>query len=182
MTAYFGTPLIQIRRLCSLGGLSFLLLAVLLSRLAELTSISLCPINMKSRHVSRVCRSDIFRNLGWRCNLSQCDWMMKRSENRCGAVLLSPDAQNTVYSRLHRNWHHLELVPAFLYSLYLTLYKTETSLRRTLSAGPKGVRLREGWPYFLVRYRLVRDEVFREGNTTCQDSRRTLLFLGSREL
>ena len=38
---------------------------------------------------------------------------------------------------------HLELVPAFLYSLYLTLYKTDTSLRRTLSAGPKGVRLRD---------------------------------------
>ena len=53
---------------------------------------------------------------------------MKRSENRCGAVLVSPGAQNTVY--------------------------------------------------FLVRDRLVRDEVFREGNTTCQDSRRTLLFQG----
>ena len=38
---------------------------------------------------------------------------------------------------------HLELVPAFLTSLYLTHYKTDTSLRRTLSAGPKGVRLRE---------------------------------------
>ena len=35
------------------------------------------------------------------------------------------------------------MVPAFLFSLYLTLYKTNTSLRRTLSAGPKGVRLRE---------------------------------------
>ena len=32
---------------------------------------------------------------------------------------------------------------AFLYSFYLTLYKTDTSLRWTLSAGPKGVRLRE---------------------------------------
>ena len=38
---------------------------------------------------------------------------------------------------------HLLLVPAFLYSLYLTLCKTDTSLRWTLSAGPKGVRLRE---------------------------------------
>ena len=28
---------------------------------------------------------------------------------------------------------HLELVPAFLYSLYLTLYKTDSSLRRTLA-------------------------------------------------
>ena len=37
----------------------------------------------------------------------------------------------------------LELVPAFLYSLYLTLYKMDTSLRRTFIAGPKGVRLRE---------------------------------------
>ena len=47
-----------------------------------------------------------------------------------------------IYSRLSLNGH-LELVPAFLYSLYLTLYKTDTSLRRTLSASPKGVRLRE---------------------------------------
>ena len=38
---------------------------------------------------------------------------------------------------------HLELVPAFLCSLYLTLYKTDISLRRTAGAGPKGVRLRE---------------------------------------
>ena len=35
------------------------------------------------------------------------------------------------------------MVPAFVYSLYLTLYKTDTSLRRTLSAGPEGVRLKE---------------------------------------
>ena len=39
------------------------------------------------------------------------------------------------------------MVPAFLYSLYLTLYTTDTSLRRTLSAGPKSVRLRESWLY-----------------------------------
>ena len=39
------------------------------------------------------------------------------------------------------------MVPAFLYSLYLTLYKTDTSLRQTLRAGPKGVRLRESWLY-----------------------------------
>ena len=45
-----------------------------------------------------------------------------------------------MYSRLFLNGH-LELVPAFLYSFYLTLYKTDISLRRTLSAGPKGVRL-----------------------------------------
>ena len=30
-----------------------------------------------------------------------------------------------------------------VYSLYLTLYKTDISLRRTLDAGPKGVRFRE---------------------------------------
>ena len=42
---------------------------------------------------------------------------------------------------------HLDLVPAFLYSLYLTLYKTDISLRRTLTAGPKGVRLRGSWLY-----------------------------------
>ena len=30
-----------------------------------------------------------------------------------------------------------------LVALYLTLYKTDISLRRTLSAGPKGVRLGE---------------------------------------
>ena len=37
--------------------------------------------------------------------------------------------------------------PSFLYSLYLTLYKTDISLRRTLTAGPKGVRLRGSWLY-----------------------------------
>ena len=42
---------------------------------------------------------------------------------------------------------HLELVPAFLYSPYLTLHKMDTSLRWTLSASPKGVRLRESWLY-----------------------------------
>ena len=42
------------------------------------------------------------------------------------------------------------LVPAFLYSLYLTLYKTDTSLRRTLSTGSKGGRLRESWLYTLI--------------------------------
>ena len=47
-----------------------------------------------------------------------------------------------VYSRLSLN-RHLELVPAFAYSLYLTLYKTDISLRRTLSAGPKGVPVGE---------------------------------------
>ena len=31
---------------------------------------------------------------------------------------------------------HLELVPAFLYSLYFTLYKTDTSVQRTCRAGP----------------------------------------------
>ena len=40
---------------------------------------------------------------------------------------------------------HLELVPAFLYSRYLTLYKTDFSLSQTHSTGPKGVRLRESW-------------------------------------
>ena len=38
---------------------------------------------------------------------------------------------------------HLELVPTFAYSLYLTLYKTDISLRRTLCADLKGVRLGE---------------------------------------
>ena len=57
------------------------------------------------------------------------------------------------YSRLSLNGHlyktdtsvkrTLEVGPALLYSLYLTLYKTDTSLRQTLTAGPKGVRLRE---------------------------------------
>ena len=42
------------------------------------------------------------------------------------------------------------MVPAFLCSFYLTLYKTDTSPRWTLSAGPKGVRLRESWLYSLV--------------------------------
>ena len=39
---------------------------------------------------------------------------------------------------------HLQLVPAFLYSLHLTLFKTDITLRRTfLAAGHKDVRLRE---------------------------------------
>ena len=39
------------------------------------------------------------------------------------------------------------MVPAFVYSLYLTLCKTDISLRWTLIAGPKGVRLGESWLY-----------------------------------
>ena len=39
------------------------------------------------------------------------------------------------------------MVSAFLCSLYLTFYKTDISLRRKASAGPKGVRLRERWLY-----------------------------------
>ena len=42
------------------------------------------------------------------------------------------------------------MVPASLYSLYLTLYKTDISLRLTLTAGPKGVRLRGSWLVFLM--------------------------------
>ena len=43
----------------------------------------------------------------------------------------------------------LELVPAFLYSLYLTLYKKDTSIqdRHLNSAGPKGVCLIRSWLY-----------------------------------
>ena len=51
------------------------------------------------------------------------------------------------YSWLSLNGH-LELVPAFLYCLYSTLYKTDISLRWTLSTGPKGVCLWERWLYF----------------------------------
>ena len=39
------------------------------------------------------------------------------------------------------------MVPAFLCSLYLTFYKTDISLWRTTSAGPKGVRLKESQLY-----------------------------------
>ena len=46
----------------------------------------------------------------------------------------------------------LELVPAFLYSFYLTPYKTDTSLRWTLSAGPKRVRLRESWLFKPIKF------------------------------
>ena len=38
---------------------------------------------------------------------------------------------------------HSELVLAFLYSLYLTFYKTDISLRQAHTAGPQGVRLRK---------------------------------------
>ena len=43
---------------------------------------------------------------------------------------------------------YLELVPAFLYSLNLTLNKVDIALRRTLSRRPKGIHLREGWLCF----------------------------------
>ena len=39
------------------------------------------------------------------------------------------------------------MIPAFVYSLYLTLFKKDISLRRTLGASPKGVRLGESWLY-----------------------------------
>ena len=48
------------------------------------------------------------------------------------------------------------LVPAFLYSLYLTLYKMDISLRQTLIAGPKGVRLRLSWLYTCIYIKISR--------------------------
>ena len=42
---------------------------------------------------------------------------------------------------------HLELVPAFLYSLFLTLYKMDIPLKQSLSACPKGVHVRESLLY-----------------------------------
>ena len=48
------------------------------------------------------------------------------------------------------------LVPAFLYSLYLTLYKMDVSLRQTLIAGPKGVRLRLSWLYTCIYIKISR--------------------------
>ena len=43
---------------------------------------------------------------------------------------------------------HQELFLGFLNSLYLTLYKTDISLSRTLSAGPEGVLLRESFKLY----------------------------------
>ena len=70
---------------------------------------------------------------------------------------LSRSRKNWNYSRLSPKGHlyktdtsvkrTLKVGPCLCFSLYLTLYKTDTSLRRTLSAGPKGVRLRESWLY-----------------------------------
>ena len=45
--------------------------------------------------------------------------------------------QKTLSQRTPRWKRHLELVPGFLYSLYLTHYEIDVSLKRTLSAGPK---------------------------------------------
>ena len=42
----------------------------------------------------------------------------------------------TSVSRTPLQKGHLELVPAFLYSLYLTLYKTDTSVKKTPRGGP----------------------------------------------
>ena len=56
---------------------------------------------------------------------------------------------------------HLELVPAFLYSLYSTLHETDTSLGQTLSTGPKGVRLRKSWLYSFNGWEHVKKTVYR---------------------
>ena len=42
----------------------------------------------------------------------------------------------TLYKRTPVLNGHLELVPAFLYSLYLTVYRTEASVKRTPRVGP----------------------------------------------
>ena len=44
-------------------------------------------------------------------------------------------SSNRTYTSVKRTL--IELVPAFLYSLYFTLYKTDISLTRTLSVGLK---------------------------------------------
>ena len=58
----------------------------------------------------------------------------------------------TIYSLLSLNGHLYKMdtsvkrtprVPDVLYYLYLTLYKTDISLRRTHTAGPQVVRLRK---------------------------------------
>ena len=59
---------------------------------------------------------------------------MEISWDSFGSVYLLLSAIASVYTV-----DCLQLVPVFLYSLYLTLYKTEGSVRRTLSAGPKSV-------------------------------------------
>ena len=60
LTAYLSTPVSHVRSLCSLGGLSFLLLAVLLSRLAGFTASRSAP----SIRRTVPCRWYIFRSLG----------------------------------------------------------------------------------------------------------------------
>ena len=60
LTAYLSTPVSHVRSLCSLGGLSFLLLAVLLSRLAGFTASRSAP----SIRRTVTCRWYIFRSLG----------------------------------------------------------------------------------------------------------------------
>ena len=63
----------------------------------------------------------------------------------------------SVYSLLSFNRHLYKtdtsvkrtLRVAFLYSLYLTLCKTDISLRRTHNTGPQGVRLRKSWLYYV---------------------------------
>ena len=51
-------------------------------------------------------------------------------------ITLSPSLSVGIYEN-----GQLELVPAFLYSFYLTFYKTDITLRRILGAGRKGVLL-----------------------------------------
>ena len=56
-------------------------------------------------------------------------------------AISSTDIQSNLSKRRPLQDGHLELVLAFRYSFYLTLYKTDISLRRTLTTGPRGVRL-----------------------------------------
>ena len=69
-------------------------------------------------------------------------WVRSLLQQASETIYPPPERIVWCYSQLSLNGH-LELVPAFLYSPYLTLYKTDFSLRRAHSTGPKGVRLRE---------------------------------------
>ena len=69
-------------------------------------------------------------------------WVRSLLQQASETIYPPPERIVWCYSQLSLNGH-LELVPAFLYSPYLTLYKTDFSLRRAHSTGPKGVRLTE---------------------------------------
>ena len=134
-------------------------------------------LNSKSRNIVRVIvnKTD---NKWWKCFLN-----LSKQGGRVVRVVLLEEVVHTDYlTQLHTplqarkllkilsQWSHLRIsstdsvVWAIWYGIVSTVDSllTDTSLRRTLSAGPKGVRLGESWLYYPVVFKFERgpDEDF----------------------